>query len=250
VKEDFEIHEKDVAKEPRRRVVRDKRRRRQAPRKPPPAKFNFELALRADGRVNITFRLARLKLALSERSGFASMSVERMARELNAKPAAVRQARQKLVAMGYFERKGWLYHRKKGQEDEEPRAIWERTRRDSRHDLAARVIFFLLDKTLKTGQCEVSLAEIAEALGADRSHVARALKGVRTLGYFTVVPGEHSNVYNRTWDRYDPTEDMENHDDDAEQHGENSFINQRGENPYAYLNENGRRGRRKLAHAD
>jgi hypothetical protein len=37
-----------------------------------PPRFAFERALRADQRVNITVRLARLMAALSERTGYAS----------------------------------------------------------------------------------------------------------------------------------------------------------------------------------
>src|SRR5690242_8215922 len=69
--------------------------------------------LRLDPRLNITTRCLWLMTALSHRSGYSSMSVDRMAEQLNAKSsAAVRQARRKLVQLGMFSpRDRWRYDR-------------------------------------------------------------------------------------------------------------------------------------------
>jgi hypothetical protein len=154
-----------------------------------PSPRYFEQQLRADPRLNVTARCGWLMTALSHRSGFASMSVDRMARELNATPAAVRQARQKLVRLGLFAADGWKYRRVLLLPGEDRSGFWRRIRADSRLDLTLRAAWLLCDATRREGKAEVSLAAIGAALGTTAPASAWATRRVRELGYFTTVPG-------------------------------------------------------------
>lgn len=184
----------------------------------PPPQFGFELALRADQRLNVTVRLARLMAALSQRTGYASMSVERMAAELQSPPAAIRKARRKLVRLRYFEPPlGWKYRRAKAEGDDGRKDFWQRLRRDRHLDLTARCAFLLVDMTAKSGQVELSYAGIGAHL--DTGNAPRAVRNVLALGYFvrTGSAGQ-SNTYARQWDNYQPeTTEYENDDDNPEQ---------------------------------
>jgi hypothetical protein len=161
---------------------------------------NFDRVLRGDPRINVTARLGWLMTALSHRSGYASMKVARMAAELGAAPASVRQARQKLVRLGLFtpgER--WRYSRVL-LSDENSSAYWCRIRADRRLDLTARCTWLLCDATRRDGSAEMSLAEIGAGLGVNEQRAAWAVHRVRELRYFTTVPGGgrgHKTVYAR-----------------------------------------------------
>jgi hypothetical protein len=163
----------------------------------PPAHLSFELALRADPQLNITVRVDRLMKSLSERTGYASMSVERMAAELHASPGAVRKARRKLVRkLGHFESPvGWKYRRAKTKGD---------SRTDRHLDLTGRCAFLFADLTAKTGRIELSYAEIAAHLNTD--HPLRAVQGVLALGGYFERTGSagQRNTYARLWDHYQP----------------------------------------------
>ena len=183
----------------------------------PPPRFGFELALRAGQRLNITVRLARLMAALSERTGYASMSVERMAAELQASPDAVRKARRKLVRLGHFEPpQGWKYRRAKPEGDDGRGDFWRRLRRDRRLDLAARCAFLLVDLTAKSGQIELSYAEIGAHLDTDNP--LRAVRKVLAIGGYFERTGSagQRNRYVRIWDHYETTTEYDD-DDNPEQ---------------------------------
>jgi hypothetical protein len=186
----------------------------------PPSRLAFELALRADRRLNVTVRLARLMAALSQRTGYASMSVERMAAELQASPDAVRKARRKLVRLKYFEPPlRWKYRRAKTEgEDGDGRGdFWQRLRRDRLLDLNARCAFLLVDLTAKSGQVELSYAEIGAHL--DTKNPLRAVRKVLALGGYFERTGSagQRNHYVRIWDHYEATTEYENDDDNSEQ---------------------------------
>jgi hypothetical protein len=208
----------------------------------PPSRFGFELALRADERLNVTVRLARLMAALSQRTGYASMSVERMAAELQASPEAVRKARRKLVRLGYFEPpQGWKYRRARVEGDDGRGDFWQRMRTDRRLDLAARCAFLLVDLTAKSGQVEVSYAEIGAHLDTD--HPVRAVWKVTELdSYFTRAGGGagQRNTYKRLWDHYES--ETTEHDDEY-QHQEPGT-----DRPYAFARRSDHRRERAAAH--
>jgi hypothetical protein len=220
--------------------------------RPPPAKFGFEQALRADPRLNVTVRVGRLMAALSERSGYSSMSLARMAAELKADAKAVRQARQKLVNLGYFDqRPGWRYRRRKLQDGEKRREFWERLRREKRLDLTGRLAFYLSERTEKTGQCEASLAELAAALSTDRHHVRLALRrrngegkeiGLLALDdHFRCGKGAGGrNAYSRVWERYQRDQTWTEYDDDGTDDGDEEVVDGR---PFAAFSRGGRAGR-------
>jgi hypothetical protein len=157
-------------------------------RREPTATHNLDRALRADQRLNITARLAWLMTALSHRRGFASMSIKRMARELNAAPVAVRQARKRLVRLGVFTKgDGWKYHRAQ-LPGEGAKGYWRRIQADRRLDRCARAAWLLADLCKFDGEAEVSMAEIAQQLNIEKSNARVAVRRVLDLGLFMRVP--------------------------------------------------------------
>jgi hypothetical protein len=170
------------------------------------------------------------------------MSIERMAAELQSSPAAVRKARRKLVRLGYFERpQGWKYRRARVEGDDDRGDFWQRLRRDRHLDLAARCAFLLVDPTAKTGQVEVSYAEIAGHLGT--RHPVRAVRKVTELdSYFTRTTGGvgQRNTYKRLWDHYES--ETTQHDDEYE-HQEPGT-----DRPYAFARRPDHRRERAAAH--
>jgi hypothetical protein len=170
---------------------------------PPP--HSFPRTIRRDQRLNLTARLAWLMVSVAyknDKNGFCSMKPERLADELDATPAAVRRARQKLVEFGFFAPpQRWRYARIM-LPGEDRKSHWKRIRADRRLDLTARCAWALADMT-RNGEAEISLTEIGAALGTTRKRASLAVNRVLALGHFSVTKGgggRFKNTYQRHGD--------------------------------------------------
>jgi hypothetical protein len=149
---------------------------------------SFPRRLRHALLISVTVRVLWLMSALMLKHGYASMSIERMAQELDATPAAVRKARKRIVALGLFEPVGGGKYQPVflPGENRDRAKFWQRARADPRLDLVARCVWLLSNMT-RQGEVPLSTMEIAGRLATSERSAARAVAEVLTLGCFRVT---------------------------------------------------------------
>ena len=182
------------------------------PRRDPPATARFSRAIRADPSINITVRICQLMATLARRSGYASMSVDRMAEELGASEAAVAQARRKLVCLDLFTREtGWRYRIVGEKADFARRCVGDR-----RLDLTGRLIWLLDWLTERDGRALLSRTAAASYLGVADTNISPAKRRVLATGHFAVERTQRGDVFIRTsWvpaPSHEPEQDAEQPD--------------------------------------